>query len=146
MGRCQMSHWFRITITYIQRWMKCLIFILDNSVLSVIFIISFNWVDLMLSLINSFVSRVCDWTLSNHLDLSLFYLWIYAGSCLDEENFIQFSLAYFYYMLQIYSDFSLTLFPHLRFWLLTQPLIGCFAMLCWASRQVSAFWKVAIGV
>ena len=28
-------------------------FILDNSVLSVIFIISFNWVDLMLSLINS---------------------------------------------------------------------------------------------
>ena len=48
-----MSHWFRTTITYIQRWMKCLIFILDNSVLSVIFIISFHWVDLLLSLNNS---------------------------------------------------------------------------------------------
>ena len=52
-------------------------FILDNSVLSVIFIISFNWVDLMLSLITLFVSRVCDWTLSNHLDFFLLPLNLY---------------------------------------------------------------------
>ena len=69
-------------------------FILDNSVLSVIFIISFNWVDLMFSLNNSsciktdkvqsqtLESRVCDWTLSNHLDFSLLPLNLY-WTCLD---------------------------------------------------------------
>ena len=54
--------------------MKCFIFILDNTVLSVIFIISFYWVDLMISLINLLVSRVCDWTLSYHLDLSVSFI------------------------------------------------------------------------
>ena len=52
-------------------------FILDNSVLSVIFIISFNWVDLIFSLNNLLVSRVCDWTLSNHLEFSLLSLNLY---------------------------------------------------------------------
>ena len=70
-------------------------FILDNSVLSVICIISFNWVDLMFSLNNSFcylyqesvigLSNHLDfslWTLSNHLDFSLLPLNLY-WTCLD---------------------------------------------------------------
>ena len=88
--------------------MKCFIFILDNNILSVIFIISFNWVDLMISL-TLLVSRVSDWTLSNHLDLSFISEFI-LDLVLMKKTFIQFSLAYFYYMLQIYSDVSLTLF------------------------------------
>ena len=74
-----------------------------------IFIISFNWVDLMISLINSSCIRVSDWTLSNHLDLSFISEFILV-LVLMKKTFIQFSLAYFYYMLQIYSDVSLTLF------------------------------------
>ena len=57
-------------------------FILDNSVLSVIFIISFNWVNLMFSLNNSYCIKSLDWTLSNHLYFSLLPLNLY-WTCLD---------------------------------------------------------------
>ena len=54
-------------------------------------------------------SEVIDWTLSYHLDLSFISEFI-LDLVLMKKTFIQFSLAYFYYMLQIYSDVSLTLF------------------------------------
>ena len=118
-------------------------FILDNSVLSVIFIISFNWVDLMFSLNNSscIKSLWLDFVQSSWF-LSFTSEFILDLSWLRKLYTVFFGI--FYYMLQIYSDFSHTLSPHVRLWLLTQPLIGCFAMLCWASRQVPAFWKVAM--
>ena len=57
-------------------------FILDNSVLSVIFIISFDWVDLMFSLNNSSCIKSLRLDLSNHLDFSLLTLNLY-WTCLD---------------------------------------------------------------
>ena len=108
--------------------MKCFIFILDNTVLSVIFIISFNWVDLMISLINSSCIRVSDWTLSNHLDLSFISEFILV-LVLMKKTFIQFSLAYFiicFKFIQMFrSRFSAraTLISHTAFdWLFCHAL------------------------